>query len=53
MAYVHGSLSQTDSALSSGGPNPTGMGRNQGFNSLQTLNMPMTMSQPASINGVM
>lgn len=54
MAYVPGSMHPgAESALGSNGPNPTGnMGQNQGFNSLQTLSMPMTISQPAAINGV-
>ncbi|EQK99763.1 transcription factor Fst12 [Ophiocordyceps sinensis CO18] len=52
LAYVSGSMSQAgDVAMGSNGPTPTGnMG--QGFNSLQTLSMPMTISQPAAINGV-
>ncbi|KJZ74037.1 Transcription factor steA [Hirsutella minnesotensis 3608] len=48
MAYVPGSMSSHpgDSMASNG------MTQNQGFNSLQTLSMPMTISQPTTINGV-
>lgn len=54
-AYVPSSLnSAANDNMSSNGSGPNGMGQNQGFNSLQTLSMPMTISHPAAINtGVM
>ncbi|KAF4585621.1 transcription factor Fst12 [Ophiocordyceps camponoti-floridani] len=48
VAYVPGSLNSVPSDVGSGNMND-----GQGFNSLQTLSMPMTISQPATINGVM
>ncbi|PHH67891.1 hypothetical protein CDD80_442 [Ophiocordyceps camponoti-rufipedis] len=48
VAYVPGSLNSVPSDAGSGNMND-----GQGFNSLQTLSMPMTISQPATINGVM
>ncbi len=53
--YVAGSLdaalSNSNNASSNGVPSGnSGMGQTQTFNSLQTLSMPMTMSQPHAIN---
>jgi len=52
--YVAGSLdaalSNSNSASSNGVPSGNSMGQTQTFNSLQTLSMPMTMSQPHAIN---
>ncbi|KAI5465673.1 STE like transcription factor-domain-containing protein [Mariannaea sp. PMI_226] len=51
--YVAGSIQTTTqghSPVSSGMPLPSTMAPSQSFNSLQTLSMPMTISQPAAIN---
>jgi len=57
MAYAPGSLNSaanaaaSEASASNNGHSQTTMG--QTFNSLQTLSMPMTISQPATINGMM
>lgn len=61
-SYVPSSLNSTvnsaaasaaDSAADSAAPPHSGHSQATAFNSLQTLSMPMTISQPATINGMM
>ncbi|PHH76988.1 hypothetical protein CDD82_3733 [Ophiocordyceps australis] len=55
LAYLPGSINSTsaDASQSNTANASSNIAHNQAFNSLQTLSMPMTISQPATINGVM
>lgn len=49
-AYVTGSLNAVANSASANGNHMPGSAPTQTYNSLQTLSMPMTISQPAAIN---